>query len=102
MKRKVVAVCGSVKFMDQIQEMSERLQLEMGYVVLGMVPHVLKRDLTDSEKTLMGEIHLARIDLSDAVFVVNPGGYIGEAVQREIRYAREKGKEILWLENPDE
>ena len=29
MKRKVVTLCGSLKFFDKIQEMSERLELEM-------------------------------------------------------------------------
>ena len=50
MKRKVVTLCGSVKFMDKIQEISERLELENGYAVIGIVPHVLNRDLTQDEK----------------------------------------------------
>lgn len=98
MKRKVVAVCGSYKFWDKIQEVSERLELEKGYAVIGIVPHVLNRELTQNEKDLLGELHLTKIDLSDAVFVVNPGGYTGESVRREIEYARAKGKEILYLE----
>lgn len=40
-----------------------------------------------------------KIDLSDAIFVVNVGGYIGKSTEAEIEYAREKGKEILYLEN---
>ena len=43
-------------------------------------------------------MHLARIDLADAVFVANVDGYIGESTAREIEYARKRGKEILWLE----
>ena len=39
-----------------------------------------------------------KIDVSDAVYVVNPGGYIGESVKREIEYARMQGKEILYFE----
>lgn len=54
MKRKVVTLCGSVKFMDKIQEISERLELENGYAVIGIVPHVLNRDLTQDEKDLLG------------------------------------------------
>ena len=48
---------------------------------------------------MLGEIHLSKIDLSDAIFVVNVGGYIGEAVTAEIEYAKQKGKEIIYLEN---
>ena len=102
MKRKVVAVCGSYKFWDKIQEVSERLELEKGYAVIGIVPHVLNRELTQNEKDLLGELHLTKIDLSDAIFVVNPGGYTGESVRREIEYARAKGKEILYLEKSKE
>lgn len=98
MKQKVVTICGSVKFWDIIQEMSERLELEYGYVVVGIVPHVLDRALTEPEKSLLGALHRAKIDLSDAIYVVNVGGYIGESVKSEIAYAREKGKEIIYLE----
>lgn len=98
MKRKVVTICGSVKFWDKIQEMSERLELENGYVVIGIIPHVMDRDLTASEKDLLGELHREKIDLSDAIYVVNVGGYIGESVKSEIEYAKAKGKEVIYLE----
>lgn len=99
MKRKVVTICGSLKFWDKIQEISERLELENEYVVIGIVPHVIDRDLTENEKNLLGELHRIRIDLSDAIFVVNIDGYIGESVKSEIEYAKAKGKEIIYLEN---
>lgn len=96
---KIITVCGSYRFWDQIQRISEQLALE-GNVVLGMTPHVLDRPLTEEEKSLLGELHLKKIDLSDAVYAVNPGGYMGESLRREVGYARERGKEILWLEKP--
>ena len=99
MKRKIVAVCGSMKFLSQIQETAERLELEKGYVVLSIIPHVLNRSLTAEEHLLLGTLHKEKIDLADAVFIVNPGGYIGQSVQSEIEYALSKGKEILFLEN---
>ena len=99
MKPKVVTVCGSVRFWDKIQEMSERLELEQGWVVLGITPHVMDRALTAQEKERMGALHKAKIDLSDAIFVVNVGGYIGESTKGEIAHALERGKEIIYLEN---
>ena len=98
MKRKVVTLCGSVRFWDKIHEMSERLELEKGYAVIGITPHVMERDFTAYEKELLGELHKVKIDLSDAIFVVNVGGYIGESTRGEIEYAKGKGKEILYLE----
>lgn len=99
MKRKIVTLCGSVKFWNKIQEMSERLELENEYAVIGIIPHVMDRDLTEYEKGLLGELHRIKIDLSDAIFVVNVGGYIGESVKKEIEYAKERGKEIIYSEN---
>lgn len=101
MKRKVVTLCGSVRFWNKIQEMSERLELENKYAVIGIIPHVMGRDLTEYEKDILGELHRIKIDLSDAIFVVNVDGYIGESVKKEIEYAKQKGKEIIYLESAD-
>ncbi len=99
MKRKTVVLCGSMHFLPLIQETAERLELEEGFSVIPIVPHVLNRDLTEEEKALLGEIHLHKIDLADAVFIVNPGGYIGQSVHTEIEYAKRTGKEIMYLED---
>ena len=96
--RKIVTICGSLRFPEKIQQSAELLELERGWVVLAPIPHTLDKELTPHEKRALGEIHKAKIDLSDAIFVVNPGGYIGEAVKGEIAYAKEKGKEVLFLE----
>lgn len=98
MKRKTVTVCGSFRFWEKIQECAERLELEQGYVVLNVIGHVLDRELTEEDKKLLGELHLAKIEISDAIFVVNEGGYMGEAVKREVEYAKALGKEIMYLE----
>lgn len=98
MKRKIVTVCGSYRFWDKIQQVSEELELEKGYAVISLIPHVLDRPLTETEKTLLGELHKEKILLSDAVFVVNVGGYVGEAVKSEIDFAVQNGKEIIYLE----
>lgn len=95
--KKVVTICGSFRFWDKIQELTEALALENEWVMIGLVPHVLDRELTAQEKELLRELHKAKIDLSDAIFVANVGGYIGETVKQEIEYAKEKGKEIFYL-----
>ena len=98
MKRKIVTLCGSVRFWDKIQEMAERLEIENEYAVIGLIPHVMDRDFTENEKELIGKLHRIKIDVSDAIFVVNVGGYIGESTKSEIEYAKSKGKEIIYLE----
>ena len=97
-KRKVVTLCGSVRFWDKIQEMYEKLELENEYAVIGITPHVMNRDFTEYEEDLLDEMHRIKIDLSDAIFVVNVNGYIGKSTREEIEYAKQKGKEIMYLE----
>ena len=53
--------------------------------------------ITEAEKAFLDELHLRKIDLADAMFVVDPGGYIGESTTREIGYARSTGKPIFRL-----
>ena len=97
--RKVVTICGSLRFFEKMQQTAELLEIEKGWCVLTPIAHTLDRDLTPPEIALLGDIHKAKIDISDAIFVVNVDGYVGNAVKQEIEYARKKGKEILYLEN---
>lgn len=97
-KRKVVTICGSIRFWDKMQEMSEKLELEKGYAVIGVTPHVMERDFTQQEEDLLDELHKVKIDISDAIYVVNVGGYIGNSTRNEIEYATNLGKEILYYE----
>ncbi len=47
----------------------------------------------------LAQAHFKKIGMSDAVYIVNIGGYIGESVSKELRYAKEHNKEILYHEN---
>lgn len=96
--KKIITLCGSWRFSAQMERIAEELELEQDVLVLGITPHVLGRDLTDAEKEKLGRLHLRRIDLADAILVVNIGGYIGESTRREMDYARLQGKEILYWE----
>lgn len=80
-KRKVVTLCGSIKFWNKMQEINEKLALENEYIVIGLTPRVTNRNFTEHNKELLGELHRAKIDLSDAIFVVNVDGYIGESTR---------------------
>jgi len=100
MKRKVYTLCGSVKFMDKILEIHENLELE-GYVVIGIVQHIRQKPYTPEEEELLDVIHRIKIDMADAIYVVNVNGYIGSSTQGEIEYAKKTGKEITYYVNPD-
>ena len=100
-KAKVITICGSTRFKEEHLREIKRLTLE-GNVVLSC-PFYNHTDNSDTELTkehldLLDHLHKQKIDLSDAIFVVNPGKYIGTSTMNEILYASQRGKEIMYLE----
>ena len=96
---KTITLCGSTKFKSEYEECNKKLTLEGNIVIsVGLFGHADKVNLTKEQKSLLDEIHLRKIDLSDEIFVINVGGYIGESTQKEIGYAKAKGKAIGYLE----
>ncbi|QSE76205.1 hypothetical protein JW886_06965 [Lactococcus taiwanensis] len=96
---KVITVCGSLKFIDELKEQAERLTLA-GYCVLTIVyPTRALSTYSSSELALLRKAHFKKIEISEAIFVVNKAGYIGKAVAEEITYAKAQGKNVLYLEN---
>jgi len=75
-----------------------------GYIVLtvGWFSHADADEFTPTpeQKRMLDELHLRKIDLSDEIFVINVGGYIGASTENEIHYTFEQGKLIRFLE-PD-
>jgi predicted house-cleaning noncanonical NTP pyrophosphatase (MazG superfamily) len=80
---------------------AEKLALE-GNCVLSIVHSTKeKKDYTKEDINILGMEHLKRIEMSDAIFVVNKNGYVDEAVNREIEHAKNHNKEIIYLEKVD-
>lgn len=94
----VITLCGSTRFRAQFEEMNKKLTLE-GHVVLsvGVFGHFGDK-ITEGEKRMLDEIHKRKIDMSDAIYVLNVGGYIGESTRSEIEYARKHHKKIMYME----
>ena len=97
-KAKVITICGSLKYQKEIMKQSEKLALEGNCVLSIVYPTHDMTYYTEEQIELLGKMHKQRIDLSDSIFVVNAGGYIGSKTQSEIEYAKEQNKEILYLE----
>ena len=96
---KVITICSSSKFIEEIKYHSEKLTLEGNCVLSLNLPANDRKNYTPEETKFLNAAHLKKIDLSDAIFVINKNGYIGEAVKKEIEYAKNKNKEIIYLEN---
>ncbi len=95
---KVVTICGSMKFQQQMLEIAESLELKNGYIVIQCIYSHKERVLSPHDIEVLSELHYRKIDISDAIYVVNIGGYIGEATTKEIAYARSLNKEVLFYE----
>ena len=49
-------------------------------------------------KAMLDDMHKAKIDMADEIFVINVGGYIGDITSSEILYAQAHGKFVRYLE----
>ena len=53
----------------------------------------------EETKKMLDEMHKQKIDMSDEIYVINVGGYIGESTKNEIEYAKARGKRISYLKS---
>ena len=91
---KVITVCGSLKFKNEIMEVAEKLNKTGVCVLTPVYPYNKELKLSDIDN--MKKAHFKRIELSDSIFVVNVNGYVGESTKKEIEFAKEKGKDIIY------
>lgn len=94
---KIITVCGSLKFQQEMMRAAETLSLQGNCVLSVVYPASPQKIYTQAEKEILGAMHKERIKLSDAVYIVNVEGYIGEQTKSEIAFAKALGKEILYL-----
>ncbi len=96
----IVCLCGSTRFKEAFIA-ANRSETLAGRIVLsvGLFGHEEGMDMSGSVKAQLDELHKRKIDLADEILVLNVAGYIGESTQSEIKYAREKGKLVRWLES---
>ncbi len=93
---KIITLCGSLKFQKEMMIVAEKMALE-GYCILTPVYPVLENmKATEEQLIKLKEAHFKRIELSDAILVVNINNYIGESTNLEIDYAKKLGKEIIY------
>ena len=100
----VVTLCGSTRFKEQFMEAQKRLTLEGDIVIsVGLFGHSGDAEVwTEGTKEMLDDMHKRKIDMADAIFVINVGGYIGSSTRSEIDYALARGKEVRYLEAPEE
>ena len=96
---KVVTLCGSMRFQNEMMEIAEKLARE-GECVLTPVYMVIKDcEISEDEVKRLKLEQFKRIGLADEVFVVNVDGYVGESTMTEIEFAERNGKRVRWMES---
>lgn len=98
-KYNIITLCGSIKFKNEFIKVQERLTLEGNIVFTpNFFNSIKKEEINEKTKKMLDEMHRQKINISDEIYVINLGGYIGESTKSEIEYAKAKGKKISYLE----
>ena len=104
---KIITLCGSTKFKDEFMKVQKDLTLKGNIVIsVGLFGHSGDNEVWENmdegtltkTKAMLDDMHKRKIDMSDEIFVINVGGYIGESTKSEIEYAKSTGKKVNYLE----
>ena len=93
---KTVTLCGSMRFEKEMQSIAFMLETKFGMNVLQCVYNIDNCEISTSDIASLEKAHFRKIELSDAVYVVDINSYIGNQVRKEIAYAESLGKEIIF------
>ncbi len=96
---KVVTICGSMRYSKEMMKIAWDLEVKKGYSVIQCVYNTENEDCNNLDFNMLDKLHKKKIDLSDAIYVVNINGYIGNSAKSEIEYALKNGKEVIYHEN---
>lgn len=109
-KYKVITLWGSTKFKNEFMEAQKDLTLKGNIVIsVGLFEHSGDNEVWEQmdegtltkTKEMLDDMHKRKIDMSDEIFVINVGGYIGESTKSEIEYAKKHNKKVNYLEKCD-
>ena len=93
---KIVTICGSMKFEKEMKKIAFVLETKHDISVLQCVYNESRLDLCENDINALNLAHYRKIEIADAIYVVNINGYIGEQVKKEIAYAQNLGKEVIF------
>lgn len=86
-----ITLCGSARFENEFKKVNRVLTLA-GHVVYSLA--VYPSDMNGNkdwysphQKLILDEVHFEKIRNSEGIYIIAPGGYIGESTKREIELA---------------
>jgi len=107
--RGIITLCGSTRFKKEFEEVNRTLELN-DWIVLTVASYYHSerseplRNWIERNKKQLDRLHLVKIELSQAVVVIDVGRYVGKSTAAEIRHAKKLEKPIYywsdksWLE----
>ena len=93
---KTITLCGSLKFQKEMMIVAEKMALKGNCILTPVYPVSKNIERTKEQLIKLKEAHFKRIELSDAILVVNVNNYIGNSTNLEIEYAKKLEKEIIY------
>ena len=87
-----------MRYSKEMMKIAEELELKNGYAVIQCVYNFNGQRYEGVDASVLDKIHRKKIDISDAIYVVNIDGYIGNSTKNEIEYAKNSGKEVIYHE----
>jgi hypothetical protein len=95
----IITLCGSKRFEPWFHAWNEALTLS-GHLVFAPASHPSQgMDYTEEEERVLDSVHKAKIDASEAILVFNVFAYMADGALAKVLHAREKGKEVYFLES---
>ncbi len=92
---KTVTICGSIKFMHEMQSIAFLLETRENMNVLQCVYNVDNLDITPANQSALENAHYRKIELSDAIYVVDIHGY---RRQKKLSLQKTSGKKLLCIQ----
>lgn len=95
---KIITISGSMRFYEKMMQVAEDMELQGNCVLVPLFnPNRPNKDAyTDTEASILDQMHKERIKLADTILVVDVDGYIGASTKKEIEFAKSLNKEIIY------
>ena len=93
---KIITLCGSLKFQKEMMIVAEKIALEGNCIFTPVYTVIENCERAEEQMKRLKEAHFKKIELSDAILVINKNNYIGDSTKLEIEYAKKIKKEIMY------
>lgn len=94
----ITTLCGSTKFKTEFEEAARVLEQSGKFVVFRPQYFMHAEGLSDVDIEKATTLHYFKMQNSNTIHVINPGGYIGNATRSEIIFAMEAMLDIYLMD----